>query len=174
MHDVSKSHCSDMIKVTDNQSITQPVLRFIVDLRVLSHHLGLHDAGYMFLTAHVDPQVRLARSPVIAQQAHVRLLLDRVRLHVLVKVHAARRAEGAQFAVVQPPLGVGSHVDDEVPPMVRSVVADLTRVRLLACVLPDVLDVLHLVDRGVVAERTVKRFTARHACRMYPAGEIDP
>ena len=47
--------------------------------------------------------------------------------------------------MVEAPLGVGPHVDDEVTAVVGSVVADLTRVGFLARVFPDVFHVLHLV-----------------------------
>ena len=83
--------------------------------RALSDHLSLHNARHMFLTAHVDAQVSLPSSPVIAQNANEGFLLDGVGLHVFVEVHPPGSSEGAEFAVVEAALRVRTHVYHQVP-----------------------------------------------------------
>ena len=52
------------------------------------------------------------------------------------------------------------HVYDQVTTVIRSVIADLTRVGFFSGVFSYVFYIFHLVKRGEVAERTVEGFAA--------------
>ena len=140
----------------------------IVYLRVLSHNFCLHNAGYVFLTTHMNAQIGFARSSIVAQQTNIRLFLHGMRLHMFMEVHATRGPERAQFAMIKSALRVCPHVYHQVTTVIWPVVADLTRVRFFSRVFPDVLHVIHLVERGEVAEGAVECFAAWYAWWVHP------
>ena len=55
------------MKVTDDHSITSLASRLIIHQWILSHHLRLHHTRDVFLRAHMNPQIGLPSSPVIAK-----------------------------------------------------------------------------------------------------------